>query len=47
MGHEQRGLRAFIGDLLDPLAESIDAHIQMPIQRLQLATAMRGMRRSK
>ena len=27
MGHEQRGSRPFLGDLLDPLAETIDVRI--------------------
>src|SRR5712691_7132146 len=47
MGHEHRGSRPFLGDLLDPLAETIDVRIQMLIQRLELTATMRGMRRQR
>jgi hypothetical protein len=41
------GSRALNNDLLDPLAESIDVRIQVLIQRLELTSAMRGMRRQR
>src|SRR5437762_8843364 len=44
MGHQQRGSRPFLGDLLDPLAETIDVRIQVLIQRLEPTAPMRGMR---
>jgi NAD(P)-dependent dehydrogenase (short-subunit alcohol dehydrogenase family) len=47
MGHEQRGSRAFIGDVLNPLAESIDLCIQVLVQRLELTATMGGVRRER
>ena len=47
MGHEQRGSRPFLGDLLDALAETIDVRIQVLIQRLELTATMRSMRRQR
>jgi hypothetical protein len=47
MRHEQRGSRACISDVLDPLAEAIDPRIQVLIQRLELTATMRGMRRQR
>ena len=39
--------RGFLGDLLDPLAETIDVRIQVLIQRLELTATMRSMRRQR
>ena len=47
MRHQQRGSRAFISDVLDPLAETIDVRIQVLVQRLELTATMGGVRRQR
>jgi len=44
MGQEQRGSRPLVGDVLDPLVESIDVRLEVLIQRLELAAAIRRVR---
>jgi len=45
MGHQQCRSSTVIRHVLDSVVESIDVHLQVLIQRLKLAAAIRRVRR--
>jgi len=47
MRHQQGGAWALLRDVLDLLVETLNVRRQVLIQRLELAAAMRGMRRQR
>src|SRR3989454_1285542 len=47
MGHEQHRSSTLVSDVLYPFVESIDVIIQVLIQRLERAAAIRGVRRQR